>query len=100
MVDDEPYVDPLGVMVRLAPGVLGYTVDMPDGSLNIPLIQAEHEGSGEVGRWIDALPVNRRIVFPTVISARLQGMLERRGYHPEQEWVEEFGEWANLMVRL
>jgi hypothetical protein len=95
----EPFVDPFGIQVRLAPGVTGYTVDMPDGTLNVPYVQAERPGSGDVGRYLDSLARDRRVCVPCVISARLQGMLERRGFLPEQEWAEEVGEWVDCMVR-
>ncbi len=95
----DDYVDPLGVMERLAPGVLGYTVDMPDGTLNIPMIQAEREGNGDVGRYLESLPRDRRICFPCVISRRLQGMLERRGFVPSVEWADDFEEWVEVMAR-
>lgn len=60
-------------------GVRGAAFDLPTG-IYIPLIRAEREGSGDVGRFLDALPRDRRVVFPGVISQRLRGMLERRGF--------------------
>ncbi len=95
----EPYVDPFGVCERLAPGVLGYTVDMPDGTLNIPYIQAERPGSGDVARYLDSLPRDRRVCVPCVLSERLWMMLERRGFQPALEWAEEAGEWVDVMAR-
>ena len=64
---------------QIAPGVRGIVFDMLDG-LYLPLILAEREGAGDVGRFLDALPKDRRIVFPNVVSQRLLGMLQRRGY--------------------
>lgn len=83
---------------RLAEGVLGYSIETSEG-LYIPWIQAEVEGDGRVGRYLDALPTDRRIVFPTIISARLVGMLHRRGFVPSVEWSAEAGEWVDIMER-
>lgn len=88
----EPYHDPMGILVRLAPGVLGYTVDMPDGTLNIPVIQAEEPGNGDVGRYLDRLPKDHQICVPCVISLRLEQMPMRRGFRPTVEWAQDFGE--------
>lgn len=63
----------------LAPGVRGVLFDRADG-IWIPYIRAENPGSGDVGRYLDSLPTDRRILFPTVLSPRLREMLERRGY--------------------
>lgn len=90
--------DPLTGEERLDDGVLGYTVETPEG-IYIPWIQAEREGDGRVGRYLDALPCDRRVVFPTIISARLAGMLARRGFIPGSEWSEELAEWVDLMER-
>ena len=62
---------------EIAPGVRGYAIEA-DGWIWIPLVRAEHEGDGSVGRFLDSLTA--RCIFPTVVSARLRGMLERRGY--------------------
>ena len=83
---------------RLASGVLGYSMKTPRG-LYIPWIQAETEGDGRVGRYLDGLPLDRRVVFPTIISARLVGMLARRGFTPGWEWAEEAGEMVDFMER-
>jgi hypothetical protein len=61
----------------LAPGVRGYAVEHR-GRIYIPLIAAEKEGSGDVGRFLDSL--SPRCVFSCVTSERLRGMLERRGF--------------------
>lgn len=82
---------------RLAPGVRGYTV-WSHGALYIPLMIADREGHGDVGRYLDALPTDRTIKVPTVTSARLLGMLTRRGYMKVEE-QSPFGPVA-VMVRL
>lgn len=83
-------------MVDLAPGVFGFTRNDPDGSLVIPMVVAEYEGTGDVGRYLDSLPRDRRVVVEECISLRLAGMLERRGFVEQeaatfdpdtQEWV-------------
>ena len=37
-------------------------------------------GEGWVGKYLDSLPTNRRVVVPSVINAVLAGMLLRRGF--------------------
>lgn len=46
---------------------------------------------GDVGRWLDALPTDRKIIVPAVVSPRLAGMLERRGFQPHA--------WYDLQIR-
>lgn len=65
---------------QLAPGVRGYAI-LERWTIYIPLIYAEKEGSGDVGRFLDSL--GSRCVVPNVTSARLRGMLERRNFAPE-----------------
>lgn len=74
-------IDPaiIPFLAPIAPGVVGYTVEDDDG-LWLPLIYAVAEGSGAVGAWLDSLPTDRRVIVPNVISARLEGMLARRGF--------------------
>jgi hypothetical protein len=69
-------------MEEIAPGVRGYTQEV-DGELWVPVIHAERPGNGAVGRFLDRLPTDRTIVVPTVLSARLAGMLVRRGFRVE-----------------
>ncbi len=82
----------------MAPGVRAHVFDMPQG-IYIPMIIAEREGAGDVGRYLDSLPKDRRVVFPTVISARLRGMLERRGFRQSTEWAPEFEEHVEIHER-
>ena len=87
-------------LTLVAPGVKADIHDEGIRGIYIPVIMALVPGSGDVGRYLDALPRDRRIVFPTVISNRLIGMLERRGFHVEPEWAPEpFMEWVECMVR-
>ncbi len=90
--------EPLDPNAELALGVLGYAIE-EDGIIWIPAISAANEGDGRVGRFLDALPRDRTIRFPTVISARLAGMLTRRGFVAGSEFVEEIGESVDYFER-
>lgn len=72
----------------LSVGVRGCALDLPEG-IYIPLIRAEVPGDGRVGQFLDSLPRDRRVVFPTVISGKLAGMLTRRGFVDAYESGEE-----------
>lgn len=72
---------------QLAQGVKGFAFE-EDGLILIPLIVAEREGSGDVGRFLDRLSPRCRIV--TCTSARLAGMLARRGWKKHRD--EEYGD--------
>ena len=82
----------------VAPGVRALVFDTDKG-LYIPFIAAERQGEGDVGRYLDALPRDRRVVFPSVISRRLMGMLERRGFTETMEYSEEFKEAVEVFER-
>lgn len=84
---------------EIAPGVRGYTIENERG-LYIPVVWAVNEGNGDVSRFLDTLPRDRRVVFPTVISKRLAEMLLRRGFVWTQEWSDEFGEAVDLLERV
>lgn len=81
----------------LAPGVYGYTVETKQGTY-IPIIGAQDEGSGAVGRYLDGLDRSRTWKFPTVISSRLVGMLQRRGWQPKREYNARDLEWEQVWV--
>jgi hypothetical protein len=70
---------PLTHLDELAPGVLGYAIEK-DGAIYIPIVVAQQEGSGDVRRFLDNLPKDVTYKFPCVISQRLLGMLQRRGF--------------------
>jgi len=89
----EPGQEPL-----VAPGVRAIVFDAPAG-IYVSWISAEREGSGDVGRFIDSLPKDRRVVFPNVISNRLARMLERRGFEASEESAPEFGR-VDIFERL
>jgi hypothetical protein len=89
----EPGQEPL-----VAPGVRAIMFDVPEG-IYVPFVMAASQGAGDVGRWLDGLPPDRRIVFPSVLSARLRGMLQRRGYQQGTEFAPEFGEHVEIYFR-
>jgi hypothetical protein len=72
---------------QLAPGVRGYTFKRGD-FIFIPLIMAESEGSGDVGRFLDRLPSHCLIM--DVTSERLEGMLKRRGWSEMKAFGDDF----------
>jgi hypothetical protein len=74
---------------ELAPGVRGAAVRTA-AALYVPLVIADVEGRGDVGRYLDGLPTSETLRFPNVISTRLAGMLARRGFRLTEEWAEEF----------
>jgi hypothetical protein len=75
----------------LAAGVRGYAIE-ENGRIFIPLIIAEHEGNGDVGRFLDSL--SPRCVIPNLTSPRLMGMLSRRGFIPD--WSEGVDIWSKV----
>lgn len=81
-----------------AAGIDGYVVEV-GGEFYIPVIMAKRPGRGDCSRWLDSLPTDRTIKVPGVMSARLRGMLERRGFVVEHEWAEMFQEMVAVHVR-
>lgn len=70
-----PPADRLG---EIWPGVRGFAV-MCRGRIYIPMIIATNAGSGDVGRFLDAL--SPRCSISNVTSKRLRGMLKRRKFN-------------------
>lgn len=70
------------VTYQLAPGVHG-SAFAAFGRVFIPHIVADKEGSGDVGRFLDSLDASCVIVC--VVSDRLRGMLQRRGWRSSLE---------------
>jgi hypothetical protein len=75
-------------MAHIAPGVIGHTEER-DGAHYILLLAAVDEGRGDVGRYLDLLPRDRRIVVPNVLNDILAGMLKRRGFKLRTEIDDE-----------
>jgi hypothetical protein len=73
-----------------------------DGKLYIPFVMTLHtplEGRGAVGVVIErAKECAAWVGFPTVISAKLDAMLARRGFVNEYEYSPEFGEDVEIRV--
>ena len=88
-------------LVEFLPHVWGYTSLWSDGTLAIPVIQSDMERAGHGGRFLDSLPKDVRIAFPTVVSGILSGMLSRRGFRFEENliYAVELGEWVDGWVR-
>lgn len=81
----------------LAPGVHGHLFDTPEG-LYVPIITADEPGTGDVARFLDSLPRDKRVVFPSVWSLRLREMLLRRGFRDAVEDDPRYGR-VQLMER-
>ena len=63
----------------IGPGVEGIEHDF--GTVfEVASIRAVTEGCGAVGAYLDRLPRDRTVIVPFVVSERLAGMLERRGF--------------------
>jgi hypothetical protein len=90
--------DLFGDLPYIAEGVIGYTEEH-DGALYVPVIYSTEPGRGNVSRYLDSLPRDRRVVVPCVISSTLAGMLVRRGFVEEWEWNAELEEAAPCWVR-
>lgn len=83
---------------ELGPGVRGCAFDTPKG-IYIPLLRAEQPGSGDVARFLDALPTDRRVAFPCVISVWLAEMLRKRGFNLGIERDAMFGQYVEVYQR-
>lgn len=83
---------------QMADGVMGYTVAEGD-TIYVPVIMAVCEGDGRVGKFLDGLPRDRTVKVPEVLSPRLRGMLERRGFLHSYEWIDGEEEEVAIMVR-
>ena len=66
-------------------------LDMPEGLQGywwetehlvcVPFVASKQEGSGIFSKWLDELETKGKwIFFPTIISARLDAILRKRGY--------------------
>jgi hypothetical protein len=58
-------------------------VELHDGVVVVRgVLAGEPHVPGAVGRWLDLLPRGRPVLVAAVVSGRLAGMLERRGFRP------------------
>lgn len=70
---------PWGPLQWLAPGVLGVTrVEGTD--IVLYWVESSEAGAGNVSRYFDALPRDRRVVATAVMSPVIVAMLRRRGF--------------------
>ena len=61
-------------------GLSGYWWET-EHQICVPVIASAHPGDGTFGKWLRELEAKGKIViFPTVISARLDRILRARGY--------------------
>lgn len=65
---------------EMAPGVLAIAYPVNGDELRITWVSAVNPGSGEVGHWLDTLPLDQTIWVSAIVSDRLTGMLGRRGF--------------------
>lgn len=73
-----PFTSPVR---QLAPGVRGAGYSPDPGVFILESVEAQQQGGGAVGRYLDDLKARHHtILVPAVISPRLAGMLERRGF--------------------
>jgi len=70
---------------ELAPGVQGYVI-VADGVYYIPVVAAVTPGNGDVSRWLNTLPRNLAISFPTVVNERFAKMLRKRGFSYDEKY--------------
>jgi hypothetical protein len=66
--------------VVVAPGVKVWMIDNGAWVTVRAVLADEPRIPGAVGAWLDTLPHDRRVIVPFVVSTRLAGMLERRGF--------------------
>lgn len=82
----------------LAEGVIGYAMEH-EGAIYYPFVDTTEKGKGYLSRFLDSLPTDKTIKFPTVISKILRASLMRRSFKIQFEWAEEFGEMAEVFVK-
>lgn len=85
--------------VDLAPPLSGYTISKTERVVYLPAVMSEDEGKGNVGLLLLSLQETHDVVIvPGVVSERLLGMLQRRGYHAEMHYAKEMDESVECWV--
>lgn len=97
--DPEPWQETSPQVERIGVASGGYAVES-EGRIYVPVVLMPRPGMGDGGRFLDALPGDRTIVFPCVVSAVLAGMLERRGFVLTWEWSEQYQEALECYIRF
>lgn len=69
-----------GALTPLADGILGHSIVEGD-CITIPFFVSTQQGKGYAGRFIDELKEKYKVImFPNMISYKLEQMLLRRGF--------------------
>ena len=96
MIYFEPPISEIGSEcsfdAALTSKIHGYAVES-NGKILIPLIESLEPGQGNVGRFLDSL--SPRCEIPTVMNAKLRGMLERRGWTVR---IEDDPQWGRVEI--
>ncbi len=77
-------------------------LDMPEGlegywwetetQVCVPVVIAKHEGDGTFSKWLIELETKGKLIFfPTIVSARLDAILRKRGYQDAYVVDKEMG---------
>ena len=80
----------------LARGVRGLVIQRDDHLEIRSILATNPRQPGAVGRYLDGLAHDRSIVVPAVVSDRLAGMLERRGFVRQLWWDDTMPEGFDL----
>lgn len=85
--------------IDLAPPLIGYICTEEVSRVYLPAIYSMEPDKGNVGRYLTTLQETfDEVVVPAVISPKLAGMLERRGYKIEKHWASEISEHVDCYV--
>lgn len=80
--------------VPVADGVLAHVQDQGSSLIVRAVLAGRPRIPGAVGRWLSSLYGERPVVVPAVVSSRLAGMLDRRGFRRQTWW----DPWTNMFV--
>jgi hypothetical protein len=79
-------------------GCLAFVEEGHEALIVRGVLAAEPRVPGAVGRWLDLLPRDVAVIVPAVVSGRLAGMLERRGFRPHL-WMDPGVGFDNAAMR-